>query len=469
MDPARTIVADAAVLVTGGVITAVLDRADARRRFPGVPVLGGPGCVVTPGFVNAHQHLTGDRLVRCSIPDDLPPGESIFTWAVPIHAQHTGDDDELSATLACVEAVTHGVTTTVEAGTVAHPERVAAAMAAVGMRGTVGTWGWDVEDGPFAAPADEVLARQEAVLERFPPGGLVTGWVTLVGHDLMSDPLVVGASALARRRATGLTFHLSPSAGDAEAYLARTGLRPIVHLDRLGVLGPHVLVAHGVHLDDEELDIVLRTGTAIAACPWAYLRLGQGVTGAGRHAELVRRGGRVALGCDSENAGDLVDPLRAAALFAGLAKDTRADPTWFGAHDALELLTVRGAEAIGMGDRDRVDRGRTTSRPRRPRSGAELGAGRAGSRPAAGLGQRRALRARRRHRRSRGRTGRAVRDGRPRQPPRRRPPRPASGCSTGPASARSRDGRWSDHQTNASVAIRRFLNAQGARCRTPTP
>ena len=89
----------------------------------------------------------------------------------------------------------------------------------------------------------------------------------------------------------------------------------------------------------------------MVACPWAYLRLGQGVTGAGRHAELVRRGGRLALGCDSENAGDLVDPLRAAALFAGLAKDTRADPTWFGAHEAFELLTIRGAEAIGMAGR----------------------------------------------------------------------------------------------------------------------
>ena len=110
-----------------------------------------------------------------------------------------------------------------------------------------------------------------------------------------------------------------------------------------------MLVAHAVHLDDAEVDALLRSGTAVAACPWAYLRLGQGVTGAGRHAELVRRGGRVALGCDSENAGDLVDPLRAAALFAGLAKDTRVDPTWFGAHDALELLTVRGAEAVGLG------------------------------------------------------------------------------------------------------------------------
>ncbi len=153
MDEARTVLVDAAVLVADGTILGVVDRAEAVRRHPGVPTLGGRGAVVTPGFVNAHQHLTGDRLIRSSIPDDLPAGEAIFSWAVPVHAAHTADDDELSATLACVEAVTHGVTTTIEAGTVAHPARVAAGMAGVGMRGTVGTWGWDVEDGPFAAPA----------------------------------------------------------------------------------------------------------------------------------------------------------------------------------------------------------------------------------------------------------------------------------------------------------------------------
>jgi 5-methylthioadenosine/S-adenosylhomocysteine deaminase len=350
MDPERTVLLDAAVVVADGTIIEILDRQTAMVRHPGARVIGGSDRVVTPGFVDAHQHLTGDRLIRSSIPDDLPPGAAIFSWAVPVHEHHSEDDDELSATLACVEAVSHGATTIVEAGTVAHPERVAAAMQTVGLRGTVGTWGWDVEDAPFAGPADEVLDRQRAVLDAFPPGGLVTGWVTLVGHDLMSDALVAGASALARHRGVGLTFHLSPSASDAAAYLARTGRRPVVHLHGLGVLGRHVLVAHGVHLDDEELDIVLRTETAIAACPWAYLRLGQGVTTAGRHAELAGAGGRIAVGCDSENAGDLIDPLRAAALLAGLAKDTHADPTWFGAHDALELLTIRGAEAIGMDD-----------------------------------------------------------------------------------------------------------------------
>ncbi|MBT5866675.1 MAG: amidohydrolase family protein, partial [Ilumatobacter sp.] len=67
--------------------------------------------------------------------------------------------------------------------------------------------------------------------------------------------------------------------------------------------------------------------------------------------DLWQQDGRLALGCDSENAGDMVDGVRAAALFAGLAKERDLDPTVFGAHDALELLTIRGAQALGIADR----------------------------------------------------------------------------------------------------------------------
>ena len=150
-------------------------------RYPQVRVLGGPDAVATPGYVNAHQHLTGDRLVRSCIPDDIGSDESIFGWAVPVHAAHSADDDELSATLSLVEAVGNGITTTIEAGTVKHPDRVAAAFAAVGVRGTIGRWGWDVGDGPLAAPAADVLAAAEALVDRFPPGGMVEAWVTLGG------------------------------------------------------------------------------------------------------------------------------------------------------------------------------------------------------------------------------------------------------------------------------------------------
>src|SRR5215211_6625407 len=109
----------------------------------------------------------------------------------------------------------------IEAGTVAHPERMASGVLAAGLRGTIGTWGWDIEIGPYAAPCDEVLARQRAVVDLFPAGGLVEGWVTLVGHDLASDELLAGAADLARELGTSMTMHLSPTSSDPERYLAR--------------------------------------------------------------------------------------------------------------------------------------------------------------------------------------------------------------------------------------------------------
>jgi 5-methylthioadenosine/S-adenosylhomocysteine deaminase len=351
MDEHRRVLSGAAVGMAGGRITAIDSEAALHAAYPDAATIDAGGGWAMPGMIDAHQHLTGDRLARASIPDDLAPGASIFSWAVPLHAAHSPDDDELSASLAALEAVGNGVTCIVEAGTVAHPERVVAGTEAVGVRTTIGRWGWDIEQGPYVASAAEVVSAAADLLDRFPPDGdgLVQGWVTLVGHDLMSDALVVGATELARDRHASITYHLSPTDSDPRSYMERTGVRPAVHLDHLGVLGPNLLLAHAVHLDDDELERLLANDVAIAVCPWAYLRLGQGYGRASRHRAFLERGGRMALGCDSENASDQIDVLRAAALFAGLAKDADPDPTVAGAHRALELATILGAHAIGRG------------------------------------------------------------------------------------------------------------------------
>lgn len=351
MDPERRIVDRGAVAVDAGVIREVGGSADLAARYRARRVLDAGGGLVTPGFVNAHQHVTGGSLTWSCIPDNLVPGSSIFEWSIPLHSAETAADEALSATVTAVESLRAGTTTVIEPGTMSHAAEVADALQAAGIRAGIGVWGWDVEGGPLAGPAPEVLDRLAGVLDAHPPGGLVEGWVTLVGHSLASDELLAGAAALAVERGASMTMHLSPTSSDPEVYLERHGRRPAVHLEALGVLGRHLLLGHAVWLDDAEIEAVLRTGTAIAYCPWAYLRLGQGVTHQGRHAEIVRRGGRVALGCDAVNAGDTVDVLRTAALAAGLAKDQRTDPTWFGAHEALEMATIGGAEAVGMADR----------------------------------------------------------------------------------------------------------------------
>lgn len=172
MNPGREIIGDGAVVIAGETIAAVGSFDEMRAAHPDESVSGHEGDLVLPGYVNGHQHLTGDRLIQSSIPDDLPPGEAIFSWVVPVHGEHSPDDDELSATLTLAESLSNGVTTTFEAGTVAHPDRVVAAAQTVGARVTVGTWGWDIDEGPYAGSVDEVIARQRAALDLAggPPG-----------------------------------------------------------------------------------------------------------------------------------------------------------------------------------------------------------------------------------------------------------------------------------------------------------
>lgn len=349
MDAQRRVVADGSLLIRAGRIAAIGPADELRAAHPGVAELDARGCVVIPGLVNAHQHTTASPLARSTTPDDVDSQVAVFDWTVPLHEQVSADDDEFAATLTAAESLTRGVTTLLDAGTVAHPGRVAAGLRAAGIRGRVGSWGWDVPGAKYAAPPAEVLARQAAAVAEVGTAGTVTGWVTLVGHALASDELFAGAAELAERLDVGLTWHISPSADDTRSYAEKTGQAPVVHLDRLGVLGPRLLLGHAVWLADAEVEAILRTGTAVASCPGAYLRLGQGFTRAARHAELVRRGGRLALGCDAHNAGDVPDVFRAAYLLAALDRDRgTTDP--FRADEAFAAATVAGAEAVGLGD-----------------------------------------------------------------------------------------------------------------------
>ena len=164
----------------------------------------------------------------------------------------------------------------------------------------------------------------------------------------MSDELVQKASNLAKDNLTNLTFHLSPHAGEVSQYLEKTGMRPIDYISQLGVLGSHVLIGHAVHINDSELETLIRSKTAIASCPWAYLKLGQGITKFGRHPEFLSKGGRLSLGCDTENAGDNKDLLLTARLFSGLMQEAKLKLDKPASHYALELITIGGAEALGL-------------------------------------------------------------------------------------------------------------------------
>jgi cytosine/adenosine deaminase-related metal-dependent hydrolase len=127
-------------------------------------------------------------------------------------------------------------------------------------------------------------------------------------------------------------------------------MRPTEYLESLGVTGPNVVLAHVLGIDDAEIECMARTGTAAAMCPVTAAKGGRGVGEHGRLPDLVARGVKVALGCDSPNNSNHLDLVRALNMAAIQYKDARQDMRQMPAETALELATLTGAQALGVGD-----------------------------------------------------------------------------------------------------------------------
>jgi 5-methylthioadenosine/S-adenosylhomocysteine deaminase len=147
----------------------------------------------------------------------------------------------------------------------------------------------------------------------------------------------------------GLLFitHASESRSELEMVNKAYGLTPIQVLDKVGLLGPRSLLAHCVHLSDDEIERLADTKTSVAHCPSSNLKLSSGIA---RVAELIKAGVTVSIGTDGPASNNDLDMFHEAQLAAMVQKGVTGDPTVLPARQVFELMTVNGARAIGMPD-----------------------------------------------------------------------------------------------------------------------
>src|SRR5436853_1684438 len=136
----------------------------------------------------------------------------------------------------------------------------------------------------------------------------------------------------------------SENKNECEIVEAETGRRNVAYLDSLGISGAHVLLAHCIHLDTEEMETLSRTKTNVAHCPSSNLKLGSGLA---RVAEMLARKILVSLGADGaacNNRLDIFTEMRTAALLQKLAHG----PEVLSAARVLRMATIDGARAMGL-------------------------------------------------------------------------------------------------------------------------
>lgn len=295
--------------------------------------IDGQGCAVIPGLVNTHAH-SHSSLTRGSA-----EGLALVEWIGTIEreqARLTDEDAYVAALATYGEMLLSGTTTVLDM--CLRPEAAMRAAREVGIRCVVAPY---VLDGrPFAPTLVDVARLLEA---RTPGDGRIAVWVGL--HDLEScaDDTIRDGAALARRFATGLHLHCAESQRNVGLTRARTGVSPIAHLDALGALGSQTVLAHCVWADAADIARLQESGTAVAHCPHANLKLGSGVAPV---AGMLRAGVNVTLGTDGAKANNRLDPFDVMKFASLLQKGVQHDPGLLPPDVVLAMATRAGADAL---------------------------------------------------------------------------------------------------------------------------
>jgi len=350
VDAERRIVRDGSILIEDGRIRRV-GKASELSGAPADRVIDARQLVVTPGFLNGHMHISYAHPVRGIFPDDMgSPLDHVFN----LQAAMTEEEEYKASLLGVLELVKNGTVCFLDPGSTKFPDACLQAYADAGIRVITGECVTDLE-GRLTLPrysAKEATDRTASFIEKWHGRleGRIHAWAMPFSPETCSADLLRSLKRVADEHGTGLTLHHGSGPQARKDYQARHGRRPTEYLESIGVVGPNVLLAHALGLDEAEIECVARTRTAVVMCPITAAKGARGVPEHGRMPELLAKGVKIALGSDSPNNSNHLDIVRSMNMAAIQYKDARQDMRQIPAETALEMATRLGAEALGLGD-----------------------------------------------------------------------------------------------------------------------
>jgi 5-methylthioadenosine/S-adenosylhomocysteine deaminase len=342
--PRLQVLENMAVVIEGETIASVMPAADAIKLYSEAKKIDLPGHVLVPGFINMHTHsamsllrgFADDLNLQVWLNDYIWPIEKAFLKPAFVHD---------GSKLAIAEMLRGG--TTCFNDLYFYPEVTAATAVESGMRASIGL---PVINVPtvWAANEDEYISKGIRVSASWQNESLIS--TALAPHA----PYSVGDAALRRvaevsaEQDMRVHMHVLESGWEVQESNAQHGKSTLKRLDDVGLLNEHLLAVHMTQLNEADIQMVAQAGVNVIHCPESNLKLGNGICPLG---SLLENKVNVALGTDgaaSNNNLDLLEESRTAAL---LAKGISADPCVVTAFQALEMLTINGAKALGMQDK----------------------------------------------------------------------------------------------------------------------
>jgi 5-methylthioadenosine/S-adenosylhomocysteine deaminase len=344
------------VLVENGTITQIASHGTIES--PTARRLDGRGCLILPGLTNAHTHS----------PENFAAGFCdalrLESWlnAVWARLDHLSPEEiRLGVTLGVAQMLKQGVTAIVDhfRQTPISFDAIDIALAAyecTGVRAIVAVMLRDRldKDGrligaptggePLSPPAMRDLWTE--VAKRHRPQSRVAIALGPSGPTRCTDAMFEVAAEIAREHSLYLHTHVAETRSEADAAQEMYGCRMVRHLDDLGFLGPRTSLAHCVWIDDEEVDLISRSGAVVVHNPISNMALGSGIAPVN---SMISASAHVAIGTDgaaSNGAQNIWESVKCAALLGRCG--TREPADWLTAHQALMLAVKGGRELFGI-------------------------------------------------------------------------------------------------------------------------
>jgi 5-methylthioadenosine/S-adenosylhomocysteine deaminase len=338
----------------------------------GAEIIDANGMLVIPGFVNAHYH-SHDVLARGMF-EDLAL-EYWGTLAGPMGSRRSIAEVRARTLAGALECLHNGITTVqdmsafspltdeyVNATLDAYAEAGIRVIFSVTVRdkSQLETIPWIAELAPkelhevIGAQADapgpqmDFVARQiERIGER---GGMLRWALSPSAPQRCSPALLEAVADLSRLLRLPVYTHVYETRVQrifSHDRLSAYGGSALQFMEAAGLLGPLVTIAHGVWPEEDELDLIGRSGTNVVLNMLSNLKLKSGV------APILAyraRGVNLALGCDNCSCSDVQSMLQVMKLFCMLSAVSSPQRTGVTAAEAFRAATVGGARTAGLAD-----------------------------------------------------------------------------------------------------------------------
>jgi len=331
-------------------------------------IIDEPNCVAMPGLVNAHDHM-----YQWATRGYLPDG-TLFEWLralYPVWARIDADTVQVAARAAMARLLLSGCTLSTDHhyvfphGRAGIFEALVEAARELGLRlhpcrgsMSLGESKGGLPPDSVVEEEDEILAHTEELIGRFhdpQPGSMCRVVVAPCSPFSVSPQLMRDSAELARRHGVRLHTHLAETLDEESFCIEKFGRRPVELMEDLGWIGDDVWYAHGIHLNEPEIERIAEMKTGIAHCPSSNMRLGAGIC---RVEDLIRAGALVGLGVDGSASNEDANLAMEAHQALLLARVRNASPRALDARTAWRLATQGGAECLGRDDCGTLEPGR---------------------------------------------------------------------------------------------------------------